>query len=283
MADRQILDLAADVDVDVDRRKPGARLLAHRALVEAAGAHDLTPEEQVGGDAQARNEVQLLIDRGDAGGLGFARILEAHRLPRDRDLAIVRRMYARKDVHQRRLAGAVFAEQRMDFAAVQREIDASQRLCAAKVLFDPARLEKGDAAIRRGDGDVHGGGPQESRRRNAAASRIVRRSPSGQAIRSTSRAAARRPISSHGWASRVSLGSKQSAHSKSSNPTMERSLGARSPSARMARIAPIVAMLLPVAIAVGGRARLSRAWVEAIAEAVLALPVTSKDGSNANP
>ena len=67
LADRQIARPAVDVDVDADRREPGARLLAHRALGRGAPARiDLAPEEQVGGDVEARNEVEFLEDRGDA-------------------------------------------------------------------------------------------------------------------------------------------------------------------------------------------------------------------------
>ena len=48
--------------------------------------------------------------------------------PSIEDLALVGRDDARENVHQGRLAGAVLAEQRMDFAAPQIEIDAPQRL-----------------------------------------------------------------------------------------------------------------------------------------------------------
>ena len=66
-------------------------------------------------------------------------------------------------------------------------------------------------------------------------------------------------------------------------PAIEMSSGACRPSALSARIAPIVAMLLPAASAVGGRGRAISAWVEAVAAAVVALPVTSRAGSNGKP
>ena len=46
----------------------------------------------------------------------------------------VRRIGAGNDINQRRLAGTVFAEQHMDLAMRQIEIDAVQRLHAGKAL-----------------------------------------------------------------------------------------------------------------------------------------------------
>ena len=52
------------------------------------------------------------------------------------------------------------------------------------------------------------------------------------------------------------------------------SFGTRKPRDRMARITPIVAMLLPATIAVGGSGNDKRAWLAAAAPFVVALPVT---------
>ena len=45
-------------------------------------------------------------------------------------------MHAGQHVHQRRLAGAVLAEQHMHLAGLQVEIDAAQRVHAAETLGD---------------------------------------------------------------------------------------------------------------------------------------------------
>ena len=115
-ADRQFADRLVDVDLDADRLEARARLAAHRRPVEHARARQLAAEEEIGGDVEARHEVELLEDRGDAGGLRGARVGEAHRLAVDPHLAGVGRDDAGEDVHQRRLAGAVLAEQRMNLA-----------------------------------------------------------------------------------------------------------------------------------------------------------------------
>src|SRR5260370_20506391 len=236
MADREIGDAAVDVDIEIDRGKPFARLVAHRRVVEKSIADDFMAEEQIGRDVEARYEIELLVDRGDSGGLRFARIAERDGLAVDLNLSLVRQMRARQDVHQRRLARAVLAEQRMDLAGIEREIDAAQRPRAAKTLGDSARRQNGRAAVGFGM-RVHDGGPQELRLIRVPSSRMVRRAPSAWAMRSMRSAAAWRPISSQGWATTVSRGSKQSAHSKSSMPAIEMSSGAFTPTALSARMA----------------------------------------------
>ena len=131
-----------------------------------AAAQDFAAEEQIGRDVEARHQVELLIDGGDAGRLRFARISEGDHSPSISISPSSGAMHARKNVHQRRLAGAVLAEQRMDFAGVEREIDAAQRLRAAKALTTPRAARKGAPRprLRR----VHVGGPQELRARQRA-------------------------------------------------------------------------------------------------------------------
>jgi hypothetical protein len=51
-------------------------------------------------------------------------------------------MHAGDDLHQRRFAGAVFADEAVDFARTEREIDIAQRVNAAEGLRDAAHLEK---------------------------------------------------------------------------------------------------------------------------------------------
>ena len=62
-------------------------------------------------------------------------IFDAHR-PR------IRAMDAGDDFHQRTLAGAVLAGQSVDLAGVQREVDASKRLDAAKRLRNVSQFKQ---------------------------------------------------------------------------------------------------------------------------------------------
>ena len=132
------------------RRSRAAARIAPRSSTRPAG--QLPAEEKVGGDVEAGDEVEFLKDGGDAGRLRGARIGEAGRAALDQHLAAVRLDDAGEDVHQGRFAGAVLAEQRMNFAALEIEVDAAQGLHAAKALDDAAHRQK-----RGGDrcGHVH--------------------------------------------------------------------------------------------------------------------------------
>jgi len=50
-------------------------------------------------------------------------------------------MHAGENLHQRALAGAVFSHQRMDFAALQVEVDVLQRRRSGEEFGDPFRSE----------------------------------------------------------------------------------------------------------------------------------------------
>ncbi len=76
---------------------------------------------------------------------------------------MIRLDHARENVHQCRLAGAILAEQRMDLAPLEVEIDAAQRLRAAEALDDAAHGEQRGSSAR-----VHLGLPQDSRSTIAA-------------------------------------------------------------------------------------------------------------------
>ena len=72
-------------------------------------------------------------------------------LPPTSDLALVRVVEAVQDVHQRGLAGAVLAEQRVHLAAAEIEVDVVVREDAREALGDPLELEDGRPAPSPGD------------------------------------------------------------------------------------------------------------------------------------
>ena len=80
------------------------------------------------------------------------------RLAGQQDLAAVGLVHAGHDLDQRRLAGAVLAEQRMDFAGVERERHVLQRLRGVEPLGDAADIQNGLAVGR--IPPTHGGSPQ---------------------------------------------------------------------------------------------------------------------------
>ncbi len=107
--------------------------------------HRLLAEEDVVGDRQDRDEHEVLVDHADAAGDRIGRTGDRDRRTVEQDLAGIRCREAVQDVHQRRLAGAVLAEQRVDLARPDVEIDPVVCNDARIALGDPAHLECGSA------------------------------------------------------------------------------------------------------------------------------------------
>src|SRR5262249_3539161 len=105
----------------------------------------LVSEHDVLRDRQLRDEAELLIDRRDAERLRVARRVDGDGAPVDLDRARVAPVGAAEDLHQRRLAGAVFTEQDVHFARVEIEADAVERDDARKRLPDAPHRERGTA------------------------------------------------------------------------------------------------------------------------------------------
>ena len=117
---------------------------AHRGAVEeAAGGDGLVAEQSIADDIELRDELLVLMDDGDAVRLGVAAVAQPHFAAADEDLAAIGLVDAGKDLDQRRLAGAVLAEQGVDLAGAHREIDTAQRLDAGEALDDGPRLDDG--------------------------------------------------------------------------------------------------------------------------------------------
>ena len=116
----------------------------------------------------------MLVDHGQPGEHGIARALEPHRLTVDPDLALVRVVQPEQDVHQGRFAGAVLAEQGVDLAATNGELDAVVGDDAGESLDDPPHLDcrRGAVAVP----DRHGASvrmpPLPARRETGAGWRV---------------------------------------------------------------------------------------------------------------
>ena len=120
---------------------------AHRALVDQTAAHRLDAEHDVLGARQLRNEVELLIDHPDAEALGGVRRVDAHRACRRRESSpSSARLRAGENLHERRFSGAVFADERVHFAGVQRR---TRRRRARERRETISRCRAFRAAVRR--------------------------------------------------------------------------------------------------------------------------------------
>src|ERR1700719_1929216 len=87
------------------------------------------------------------MHHGDAvrGGLGGRS--EARGLASEEELTAVAILHSAHDLHQRGLAGAIFAHQEVNFAGVDYEVAAAEGYYAAEALLDPLELEQQEAII----------------------------------------------------------------------------------------------------------------------------------------
>ncbi len=138
------------------------------APVEEAAADDLGAEEEILLDRHLRHQREVLEDGGDAEPPRLMHRFELDRRAAEADFAAARRLDAGEDRDQRRLAGAVLAEEDMHLAGAEIEIDAVEGEDAGILLADPDGLDEVSgagpgAACRCGLRLGHAGSPARSR------------------------------------------------------------------------------------------------------------------------
>jgi hypothetical protein len=142
--DAQVLHQAGRVHV-----LPQALQHLRRAPVEAREVHPRVPagvdlrHEDVLGHRGVGAQRDLLVHQADAQAHRVRRAVDDHLAPVQRDLAFVGLVDAVDDVHQRGLARAVLAAQRVDLAAREREVHARERARSAEALADALQFEQG--------------------------------------------------------------------------------------------------------------------------------------------
>jgi hypothetical protein len=112
-----------------------------RAAAQEAALARLGAEEHVLGDREPRHERRLLRDRRDAALERFAGRAQRDRLAREAQLPVVGSEHAGDDPPERRLAGAVLADQRVDLPARDGQRDGVEGAHAAEALGDRAQLD----------------------------------------------------------------------------------------------------------------------------------------------
>ena len=142
LAGRELRDRRARIDVDLEVGEDAARAVEHRPAPDhAERVHRLTAGIDVLRDAQRADEAALLIDHGDAGVGGALLVQAGDRRAVELDRAAVRLIDAGDEVHERRLAGAVLADQRVHLAAPDLERHVVDRAHAGESLDDIANGE----------------------------------------------------------------------------------------------------------------------------------------------
>src|SRR5205823_254200 len=122
-----------DGDVEPLRKLTRALFEPRRRCPEGS----LMPAEvDVLGDGESADQFEVLMDHADAGRDRVARRGEVDGIAVDDDLAGIGTVDAGEDVHQRRLAGAVLTEERVDLAGPDLEVDPGIRQNAGEGLGD---------------------------------------------------------------------------------------------------------------------------------------------------
>ena len=129
-----------DLLLDADLAQEAARHRVHRLHVEPAEQarplHRLAPEEEVARDRELRHQRAVLVDRLDAVADGVGGAVDRRLLAADVDLAAGDRHRAGQHLDQRRLAGAVVAEEPDDLALAHHEGHVLERPHPPIVLGD---------------------------------------------------------------------------------------------------------------------------------------------------
>src|SRR5690606_14781352 len=120
---------------------------------QEAAPGELVTEEDVLGDRQAVDDVELLVHRRDTELEGGGRRVDGDDLAVPPDLPGVRLVRTGQDLDEGGLAGAVLPEQAVHLAGTDLEVHAVEGLGAGEVLDDAGELKEGDG-VRCDHGDT---------------------------------------------------------------------------------------------------------------------------------
>ena len=126
---------------------------------QAEAVERLHAEMHVLRHRQVAHDREFLMHHADAGGRASRAERNAHRLAVEPHRALVLGMHAGDDLHQRALAGAVLADQAVDFARGEGEIHVAQRRDAAERLGDPGKFQQAGRRSHRRRRIRSGSGP----------------------------------------------------------------------------------------------------------------------------
>ena len=141
LRDRQRLDDGLRVKLQMQLVEQLLRHGVLLCLVDEQALHGFAPDIDVFRHSQVLHEVQLLMDDADAERLRVARAVDLGVLSKEFDRSAVARVDAGQHLHKRRLAGAVFADQRHDLALTNLQLRIVQRVDAREVFLDTGHSE----------------------------------------------------------------------------------------------------------------------------------------------
>ena len=128
--------LGGGTEIGVHAPEQLVGLLVHGPPLDDAVFDDFVAHEDVFGYRQVRIGGGVLVNRGDAGGLGVPRSLKVNLLPVEEHLALFGLVHPGDDLDKGGFAGAVFTHQGMHFSGLQLELNPVQRLDAGEDFCD---------------------------------------------------------------------------------------------------------------------------------------------------
>ncbi len=141
--DGQLADERARVDLEAELLGQGPDLAIGLLRVEHDRVgHRLVAEDDVLGHGEDGDQHEVLVDHPDAAGDRVGRARDADHLAVDEHFPLVGLDQPVEDVHERALAGAVLAEEGMDLAGPDIEVDVVVGEHARELLRDPAHAER---------------------------------------------------------------------------------------------------------------------------------------------
>ncbi len=152
--DRSLCQGLAHIERNAEIAEQRARVLFQPLPVDQSESRGRTSGEDVLADADGSGERKLLEDRGNAEKLGVTRRTNGDRVAVDADRAGIRLKNPGENIGQRRFAGAVLADQRMDLSRQECERHRVEGDGRTEVLGNACRRQEGGhqtAARRTGD------------------------------------------------------------------------------------------------------------------------------------
>ena len=113
---------------------------------ETEGVAGLAAKEDIGGGIEVAEDIQFLMDEGDAMAHGIVDTLDADGPAVDEDLPGVGLVHAAEDLHEGGFAGPVLAAEGDDLAGPDLQADVIKGVDAGKSFGNPAHFKKGRGA-----------------------------------------------------------------------------------------------------------------------------------------
>ena len=136
LGDGEARDLLFALDVVTEHRHGLVSHPIHLVPVDPPGLFRIAAKVDILRDRQIREELELLMDHGDAVLERGDRRGDMDSFAVSQDLAAVHRQSAGQDVHQRGFTGAILADECMNLALLQAEVHMIQRMGAGELFVD---------------------------------------------------------------------------------------------------------------------------------------------------